>query len=362
MIVGLDQRFTNSITFESCATPHVVQNSAAPPSQLEAQTRAPTVRLPPKLIPLPESASTPAPLIPSSSSRTTSPDYASNPGPSASAMTTDAPIDLVTQAGLPLDSPAPPISFSSWNTLHLQWPTSQTCVASPELSNVETLPRNVMIDPRDVPRQAPEDTSSHWSPQPPFARISQPIVPILVSARTSLPNAPILASGRTSSPIAPILVSERFSPPIAPILVFERLSSADRADTRIRANCAANRADTRIRANFSAVFVDSSGTALADFAAPVPADSSSAASAVPTADFKPVSTLSADQRSLDSRRSRSPTADVRECRGDPLGTTKDAVLCILRPRIHARRPQICTSTRAYCQSWTVRASEEQCTL
>ena len=99
MIEGLDQRFIDSITSESCATPPVVENSAAPPSELEVQTRALTTRLLPELLPLPESARTPAPLPPSSSSRTPSPDSASNPGPFASAMTTDAPIDLETEAG-----------------------------------------------------------------------------------------------------------------------------------------------------------------------------------------------------------------------------------------------------------------------
>ena len=79
------------------------------------------------------------------------------------------------------------------------------------------LPRNVMIDPCDVPRQAPEATSSHWSPQPLSARISPPIAPILVSARISPPIAVILASPRIFPPIAPILVSAQTSQRSSPI-------------------------------------------------------------------------------------------------------------------------------------------------
>ena len=96
---------------------------------------------------------------------------------------------------------------------------------------------------------------------------------------------------------------------------------ADRADTRIRAYFVVDRADTRIRANFSAVLADSPGTELADFAAPVPADSSSDASAVFSAYFKAVSAFSADQRSLDSLRPLAPATDVRECCRDSFGTT-----------------------------------------
>ena len=63
MIEGLDQLFTDSITSEGCATP-AVKNFAAPPSEFEVQTRAPTARLPPELLPLPVSASPSAPLPP----------------------------------------------------------------------------------------------------------------------------------------------------------------------------------------------------------------------------------------------------------------------------------------------------------
>ena len=124
-------------------------------------------------LPIPESTSTPAPPPFSSSSRTRVPDAANIPDLSASATTGDAPTELVTEAEVPLESPASPISFSSWNTSRSQWPTSQTRVALPELPSIETLPRNVTIDPRDEPRRPPESASSHWSPLPPPVRTQQ---------------------------------------------------------------------------------------------------------------------------------------------------------------------------------------------
>ena len=74
---------------------------------------------------------------------------------------------------MPLESPASPISFSSWNTSRSQWPTSQTRVASPELPSIETSLLNVTIDPREEPRRPPESASSHWSPLPPPVRTQQ---------------------------------------------------------------------------------------------------------------------------------------------------------------------------------------------
>ena len=74
---------------------------------------------------------------------------------------------------MPLESPTSPISFSSWNTSRLQWPTSQTRVVLPALPSVETSPRNVTIDPRVEPRRPPVSASSHRSPQPPPVRTQQ---------------------------------------------------------------------------------------------------------------------------------------------------------------------------------------------
>ena len=50
---------------------------------------------------------------------------------------------------------------------------SQTRVTSPELPNIETSPRNVTIDSREEPRRPPETASSHWSPLPPPVRTQQ---------------------------------------------------------------------------------------------------------------------------------------------------------------------------------------------
>ena len=77
---------------------------------------------------------------------------------------------------MPFESPASPISFSSWNTSRSQLPTSQTRVASPELPSIEISPRNVASDPRDVPRQSPKLASSHWSSQLPPVRTQQTVL------------------------------------------------------------------------------------------------------------------------------------------------------------------------------------------
>ena len=96
-----------------------------------------------------------------------------DPDSSSFATTGNALIQHGTEAGVPLESPASPISFSSWNTSRSQWPTSQTRVVSPELPSIETSPRNVTIDPREEPRRPPESASSHWSSQPPPVRTQQ---------------------------------------------------------------------------------------------------------------------------------------------------------------------------------------------
>ena len=122
---------------------------------------------------LPESASTPAQPPTSLSSQTRIPDSASALDASVFATTGNEQIDLVTEAGVPLESPASPISYSSWNTSRSQWPMSQTRVVSPELPYIETSPRRVTIDPREEPRRPPESASSHWSPLPPPVRTQQ---------------------------------------------------------------------------------------------------------------------------------------------------------------------------------------------
>ena len=187
MIEGFDQRSTDSIMAEGCAIPRLFlertlarlpptlsgayfaamiacdetpvrcekQSPEAPPFKLEVQTRAPTARLPPEYLPLPESASTPAPLPPSSSART----Y----------------------------SPISPILVSAR--------TSQPIAP-------------IFVSTRTFSPIAPILVS---------ARTSLPIAPILVSARTSSPIAPILVSARTLLPIAPILVSAQKSQPSSPI-------------------------------------------------------------------------------------------------------------------------------------------------
>ena len=154
-------------------SPAAAENPAASSSESEGTIRATTPHLPSETLPIPESTSTPAPLHPSSSSRTRVPEAAIIHDPFASAMTGDAPIELVTEAEVPLESPASPISFISWNTSRSQWPSSQTRVASPELPSIETSPCNVTIDPGEKPRRAPESASSHWSPLPPPMRIQQ---------------------------------------------------------------------------------------------------------------------------------------------------------------------------------------------
>ena len=139
----------------------------------DSSTLAPTPHLPSETQPLPESASTPAPPPTSSSSLTRIPDSASALDASAFATTGNEPIDHVTEAGVPPESPASPISYSSWNTSRSQWSMSQTRVVSPESPNIETLPRNVTIDPREEPRRPPESASSHWSPHFPPVRTQQ---------------------------------------------------------------------------------------------------------------------------------------------------------------------------------------------
>ena len=108
-----------------------------------------------------------------SSSRTRVPDAARIPEFSASATTGDAPIKLVTEAEVPLESPASPILFISYNTSRSQWPTSHTRVVSLELSSAETSPRNVTIDSGDEMCRPPESASSHWSPLLPPMRTQQ---------------------------------------------------------------------------------------------------------------------------------------------------------------------------------------------
>ena len=166
-------------------------------------------------------------------------------------------------------------------------------------------------------------------------RGGHPSVYLCRSCRDSTPRH--LIADRTNTRIRALFSGDRADTWIRAIVFPDRADtrirasfSADRADTRIRAYFAADRADTlicayfffdrsdtRIRANFSAVIADSSGTELADFAAPVPADSSFAA----IADFKAVSAFSADQQSFDSRRPQTPATNVRKCRRDLLRTT-----------------------------------------
>ena len=154
-------------------SPVAAENPAAPSSESDGFTRAPTPHLPSETLPIPESTNTLVPAPSSSSSRTRVPDASNITDPSAFAMTDDAPIKLVTEAKVPLASPASPISFSSLNTSRAQWPTSQTRVALPELPSIETSPRNVTIDPREEPRRPPESASSNWSPLPPPVRTQQ---------------------------------------------------------------------------------------------------------------------------------------------------------------------------------------------
>ena len=153
-------------------SPAAAENRAASSSESYSSTRAPTPHQPSETLPLPESASTPAPPPTSSSSRTRIPDSASALDSSAFATTGNEPINLATEAGVPLESPAS-FSYSSWNTSRSQWPMSQTRVLSPELPNIETSPRNVTIDSREEPRRPPESASSHWSPLPPPVRTQQ---------------------------------------------------------------------------------------------------------------------------------------------------------------------------------------------
>ena len=93
-----------------------------------------------------------------------------------SATTGDALIELVTEADIFQESQASPISFSSWNTSRLQWPTSQTRVASLELPSIETSLRNVTIDLLEEPRRQAESTSSHWLFLPPPVRTQQTVL------------------------------------------------------------------------------------------------------------------------------------------------------------------------------------------
>ena len=132
----------------------------------------PTPHLPWETLSIPESTSTPAPPRLSFISQTRVPDAACVFDPSASATTGNAPIELVTEAKVSVESSASPISFSSWNTSSLQWERSQTCVASFELPSIETLPHNVTIDLRNKTRR-PYDYASkyYWSPLPPPGRI-----------------------------------------------------------------------------------------------------------------------------------------------------------------------------------------------
>ena len=153
-------------------SPAAAENPAASSSESDSTTRAPTPHLPSEPLPLPESARTPA-SPPTSSSRTRIPESASALDSSAFATTGNEPIDHGTEAGVPHESPASPISYSSWNTSRSQWPMSQTRVTSPELPNIETSPRNVTIDLREEPRRPPKSASSHWSPLPSPLRTRQ---------------------------------------------------------------------------------------------------------------------------------------------------------------------------------------------
>ena len=177
MIEGFDQRITDSIMAEGCTTPRLFlertlarlpptlnsiysaaiiacdetpvrwekQSPEIPASKLKVQTRAPTARLPPELLPIPESASTPAQLPPSSSARTPSPI-----GPILESARTSSPI-------------------------------------APILVSVRT---SLPIAPILV-----------------SARSSSPIAPIHLSARTSLPITLILVTAQASQPSSPILES-----------------------------------------------------------------------------------------------------------------------------------------------------------
>ena len=139
----------------------------------DSSTRASTPYFPSETLPIPDSASTPAPPPISSSSRTRILDSASALDASAFATTSNELIDLVTEAEVPVKSPASSISYSSWNTSRSQWPMSQTRVISAESPNIETSPRKVTIDLREEPRRPSESTSSHWSPLPPTVRFQQ---------------------------------------------------------------------------------------------------------------------------------------------------------------------------------------------
>ena len=286
--------------------PAAAENPTASSSESEGPTRAPTPHLLSETLPIPESTSTPAPPPLWSSSRTRVSDAASVPNPSASATTGDAPIELMTETEVPVESPASPISFSSWNRSRSQWPTFQTRVASPELPSIETSPRNVTIDPREEPRRPPESVSSHWSPLPPHVRAQQ----------TALEQPHI-------SPMKDA---------VAIVVETNPYTFRDNGvciDLVVRGIVVVEK--RRILLNMRM-------------------------------DVSTISPLDADSRSLKSRRYRSTAADVREYCRDSFGTTEDAVLFILRPRIQTRRPQICTSARAYCRSRTVRASKKRRTL
>ena len=137
------------------------------------------------------------------------------------------------------------------------------------------------------PKPRPPNSKSRLAPRPPVCRRnccrywSQRVFRL----HCPLFQRPYPFADRADTRICVYLFADRADTRIRAYLF------ADRADTRIRAYLFADRADIRICANISAVFADSLGTALAYFAASVPADSSSAAS-VSAADFKAVSALS----------------------------------------------------------------------
>ena len=224
------------------------------------------------------------------------------PGPSAYAMTADVPIDFETKAEMPLNSTASPRSFSSWNTSRLLWPTSQTRVLSLKLPTVETTPRNVTtINPREKPLQPPELASSHWSPQPPFARTQQ----------TALAQTHI---SPMNDAVAIVLEANPYTirDNNVPIDLARRIVVVEKRRTLL---------NMRV-------------------------------------DVGAVSAFAADQWSLDSCRSRTLAADVRKYCRDPFGTPKNLVLCVPRSWIHIGRSQIRATTWTNSRSQTVRAFEK----
>ena len=109
---------------------------------------------------------------PSSISRTRIPDTTSNLGTSAFAAMADVTIDFKTEIGMPYDSPASIISFSSWNTSLLSGRRLRL-VSCRRICRQLRPPRNVTIDSRMnlVNRQSSHRVANLRSFRPRILRI-----------------------------------------------------------------------------------------------------------------------------------------------------------------------------------------------